>query len=57
MADEISLGPWTISAEREGDGALRVEIRLDGETRTTLVLPAEDGGSGAGPHKREDMDF
>ena len=57
MADEISLGPWTISAERDDDGSLSVEVRFDGETRATFVLHPEDTASGAGRPRGEDMDF
>ena len=56
MADEITVGPWTISVERDADGSLSLEVRVDGETQATLVLPAKNGsGDAAQPH--EDMDF
>ena len=56
MADEITVGPWTISAERGDDGALSVEVRLDGEMQASLVLPPAGGAGDAGA-PREDMDF
>ena len=57
MAEEISLGPWTISAEHDDEGALEVEIRLEGETRAKFVLPPEDAAGDAGHRRGEDMDF
>ena len=57
MADEISLGPWTVTAVRDDDGALRLEVRLDGETRAELVLPPEEAAGDAGRPRGEDMDF
>ena len=57
VADEISLGPWTISAERDDDGALSVEITLEGETRATFKLPPAEAEGSAGAPKGEDMDF
>ncbi len=58
VADEISLGPWTISAKRDDEGVLEVEVRLEGETRAKFVLPPEDAPGSAGRPKRDqDMDF
>ncbi len=57
VTDEITLGPWTISAERDDQGALEVEIRLDGQVRATFVLPPEDAAGDAGHPRGQDMDF
>jgi hypothetical protein len=51
-AEQISIGPWTISARRAPDGTLSIEVLLGDVAHAKIEL--EEGVMAAGsPSKRE----